>query len=64
MGTFGWVLSDAHGERLVGGMGPAPGANPTSYRSEAYGMLAILCFLRRLGEYTDYQGAIARDHRD
>ena len=32
---------------------PLDGGTPTSYRPEAYyGMLAILCFLRRLGEFT------------
>jgi hypothetical protein len=33
-------------------MGPARGAKVDSYRAEAYGMVAILCFLRRLSEYT------------
>ena len=55
LGAFGWALSDAQGVRLVEGMGPAPGATPTSYRSEAYGTLAILCFLRRLREFTGQQ---------
>ncbi|KAI2503536.1 hypothetical protein MHU86_10918 [Fragilaria crotonensis] len=65
MGAFGWTLSTDLGERSAEGMGPAPGANPNSYRSEAYGMLAMLCFLKRLAEFT-YQhepwcGTLATD---
>ena len=66
LGAYGWALSSDTGERLAEGMGPAPGASPNSYRSEAYGMLAMLCFLQRLAEYTMYhetwqQGIIATD---
>ena len=56
LGAFGWALSDMNGVRLAEGMGPAPGATPTSYRSEAYGMLAIFCFLRRLSEFIGHRG--------
>ncbi|KAI2493087.1 hypothetical protein MHU86_21471 [Fragilaria crotonensis] len=65
MGAYGWILSTDVGERAAEGMGPAPGATPTSYRSEAYGMLAILCFLKRLAEFTyqyePWQGILATD---
>ena len=65
LGAFGWTMSTDTGQRAAEGMGPAPGANPNSYRSEAYGMLAMLCFLKRLAEFTyqhePWQGIIATD---
>ena len=65
MGAYGWIVSTDLGERAVTGMGPAPGANPNSYRSEAYGMLAMLSFLKRLAEFTHqhtpWQGLLATD---
>ena len=66
LGAFGWALSSDTGVRLAEGMGPAPGASSNSFRSEAYGMLAMLCFLQRLAEYTMYHetwqaGIIATD---
>ncbi|KAI2497104.1 hypothetical protein MHU86_17421 [Fragilaria crotonensis] len=64
-GSFGWSLSDIHGTRCATGMGPAHGSSPMSYRSESYGMLAILCFLRRLAEFTGqtvaWEGIVATD---
>ena len=51
-GSFGWILSSDNGERLATGMGPARSSRPNSYRSEGYGMLALLIFIQRLGEYT------------
>lgn len=64
-GAYGWAISTDIGERAVEGMGPAPGANPNSYRSEAYGMLAMLSFLKRLAEFTykhePWHGVIATD---
>ena len=50
-GAFGWCLSLRNGTRLATCAGPAFGAKPSSYRAEAYGMLSILRFLLRLGEY-------------
>ena len=35
------------------GMGPAHTASPHAYRSESYGLLSLLCFLRRLAEFTE-----------
>ncbi|KAI2500299.1 hypothetical protein MHU86_14179 [Fragilaria crotonensis] len=65
MGAYGWTLSNDLGDRAVTGMGPAPGAHPNSYRSEAYGMLAMLSFLKRLAEFTyqheQWHGIIATD---
>jgi hypothetical protein len=46
-------------------MGPASGASPDSFRAEAYGMLATVCFLNRLAEFTGYHdmwdGILATD---
>ncbi|KAI2490363.1 hypothetical protein MHU86_24203 [Fragilaria crotonensis] len=64
-GAFGWMLSSDLGDRVARGMGPARGAKVDSYRAEAYGMLAILCFLRRLAEFTTqmepWTGILATD---
>ena len=46
--SFGWVLSDKEGHRLARCNGPAYGANPTSYRAEAYGILSVLRFFYHL----------------
>ena len=44
--TFGFVISTLQGLRLARGNGPAPGSYPNSFRSEAYGVLATLRWLR------------------
>ena len=48
-------------------MGPARSSQPNSYRSEGYGMLALLCFLRRLSEFTQahepWTGTLATDSK-
>ena len=36
---------------MVRAYGPVPGANPTSYRAEAYGLLSVLRFLVRIQEF-------------
>ena len=41
-GTFGCVCSTDSGERLFHLHGPAPGYRTSSFRSESYGMLALL----------------------
>lgn len=56
-GSFRWSLSDTNGIRCATGIGPAHWSSPTSYRSESYGMLSILCFLRRLAEFTGHTSA-------
>jgi hypothetical protein len=49
-GSFGWVLSD--GENILWkGWGPAVGYPMQSFRAEAYGRLAAVCFLRRYIEF-------------
>ena len=64
-GSFGWMLSTNHGERVAKGMGPARGPKPTSYRAEACGMLSFLRFLLRVAEYTTmvepWKGKIVSD---
>ena len=64
-GAFGWAMSTDVGERCACGMGPARSASPHAYRSESYGLLSLLCFLRRLAEFTgkhdNWTGIIATD---
>ena len=64
-GAFGWTVSTHGGERFSQGMGPARGATVDSYRAEAYGMLAILCWLSRLAIFTNqtipWHGILATD---
>jgi hypothetical protein len=64
-GSFGWAMSDDRGMRVATGMGPARSPTPYSYRSEGYGMLAMLCFLKRLAEFTEqwepWHGIVATD---
>ena len=66
-GSFGWILSSDLGERLATGMGPARSSRPNSYRSEGYGMLALLCQLQHLAEYIQlhepWHGVIATDSK-
>jgi hypothetical protein len=66
-GSFGWILSSDEGERLATGMGPASGSRPNSFRSEGYGLLALLLFLQRLAEYIQqhepWVGMIATDSK-
>ena len=50
-GAFGFILSTAAGERLVTAYGLVRGYKPTSYRAEAYGMLAILRFIKHIQVY-------------
>ena len=64
-GAFGWIVSTDQGDRVSKGMGPARGVQVDSYRAEAYGMLTVLVFLRRLAEFTDHRqpwsGILATD---
>ncbi|KAI2495159.1 hypothetical protein MHU86_19344 [Fragilaria crotonensis] len=64
-GSFGWTMSNDIGERCAYGMGPARSASPHAYRSESYGLLSLLCFLRRLaeftGKHTTWRGVLATD---
>ena len=64
-GSFGWAISDDAGHRVATCTGPARSKTPYSYRSESYGMLSLLCFLKRLSEYINqwepWQGTVATD---
>ena len=64
-GSYAWMLSMNHGERVATGMGPARGPRPTSYRAEACGILSFLRFLIRVAEYTEmvdpWKGKIVSD---
>jgi hypothetical protein len=66
-GSFGWILSSDTGERLAVGMGPASGSKPNSFRSEGYGMLALLSFLKRIAEFIHlhepWKGVLATDSK-
>ena len=46
-GSFGWIISDDEGNRLVQCKGRAVGYPMTSYRAEAFGLWSILLFLTR-----------------
>lgn len=48
--SFGWILSDHHGNRLATCKGPAYGAKPVSYRAEGYGILSALRFFYHLAQ--------------
>ena len=50
-GSFGWVITDTNGQIIVTGSGTAFGYDITSFRSEAYGILAPLRFLYQLQCY-------------
>jgi hypothetical protein len=64
-GAFGWMISSESGERAAAGMGPSRGWRMDSYRAECSGMLSILRFLLRLGEFTfraeSWKGTIGTD---
>ena len=64
-GAFGWTMSNDQGDRMARCMGPARGVHIDSYRAEAYGLLSILRFLKRLTEFIgqgdQWHGIIATD---
>ena len=64
-GSFGWVISSEHGERVAQGKGPVRSPRPTSYRAEASGLLSLLRFLLRASEFTSmvdpWKGTIVTD---
>jgi hypothetical protein len=47
-GSFAWVISNSEGEILAQCYGPVLGAQISSYRAEAYGILSVLRFLLHL----------------
>lgn len=44
-GSFGFVISDETGHRIIKGNGMVPGSFPNSFRSESYGVLATVRWL-------------------
>jgi hypothetical protein len=52
VGTYGWVLSLEDGTRLAYGSGLVDGHDPCSFRAEGQGMLSVMCFLRRVLQWT------------
>lgn len=50
--TFGFVITDGRKNRIVRGRGPVPGWLISSFRAEAYGILALLCWLHELQNFT------------
>jgi hypothetical protein len=65
-GSFGWVLSLEDGTRLAYGAGLVDGHDPRSFRAEDQGMLSVVCFLRRLLQFTgtvdEIEGVLATDN--
>ena len=66
-GAFGWMISNREGKRTASGMGPSRGLRMDSYRAECSGMLSLLRFLVRIGEYTQrvevWSGKIGTDSK-
>ena len=69
--SFGWIISDADGNRLISCSGPCFGASLNSYRAEGYGILSVVRFLYHLRHqfqidmkpctiYCDNQAMVAR----
>ena len=52
-GTVGWVLALPDKTHLAYGAGPVDGHDPKSFRAEGQGMLSIVCFLKRLLQWTN-----------
>ena len=52
-GSFGWIMSDPHGNRIARCSGRVRGSRLSSYRAEGYGMLSIVRFLTRVREFTN-----------
>ena len=50
-GSFGWALADSTSNLFFSGHGNACGWSPSSFRSEAYGALAVFRFLTRYLQY-------------
>ena len=64
-GSFGWIISNTEGERVVSAMGPARCAHMDSYRAECTGMLSLLRFLIRIAIYANmdecWRGLVGTD---
>jgi hypothetical protein len=49
-GSFAWIIADGSGNRIARCHGPSFGHKISSYRSEAYGILSVLRYIKRLSE--------------
>lgn len=67
MGSYAWVLSSPSGQRVLNGCGPVRGGRISSYRAEAWGILASVRIIHHLTEYTmrptPFQGQMACDNK-
>ena len=53
LGSYSFVITHVQSKcQLASGQGPVPGANPSSFRAEAYGVLAACRFLIQLSLFT------------
>jgi len=60
--SFGWVVADQSGVPWAMGAGPVSGYQPTSYRAEAYGILAVLCFLKQVSTLVGFSTRLCFSH--
>lgn len=61
-GTYGFTVATSHGQRLIKCNGMAPGANPNSFRSEAYGVLATMRWYLHAFQVLQLPGHHSIDH--
>jgi hypothetical protein len=61
-GSFGWALCLADGTRLAHGAGLVDGHDPRSFRAEGQGMFSVVCFRRRLLDYSSTTGVLTTDN--
>ena len=52
IGAYGWICSLPHGQRLATNHGPVFSSSPSSFRTEAYGLLSYHRFLYHVSQYT------------
>mmetsp|Transcript_24570 Transcript_24570/g.37357 ORF Transcript_24570/g.37357 Transcript_24570/m.37357 type:complete len:211 (+) Transcript_24570:1751-2383(+) len=52
-GTYGWIIGDVHGRRIVKLSGNVYGWRPSSFRAEVSSLQALLHFLYSLEQYFD-----------
>lgn len=67
VGSYAWVLSSPSGQRVLRGSGPVRGGRISSYRAEAYGVLAAVRFIHHVMKYTSmsipFHGQMACDNK-
>ena len=50
-GTYGWLITKENGDRIVQAYGRVFGHDPSSYRTELYGFLAVMKYLHHSKQY-------------